>query len=147
MFLATFRTITTPDILFELLVERFQMSPPKNLSPADVGDWKLRYLLPTRKRVLDLFVAWLEQHQLLEEEPHIARHLTDFLLSSVTPVLPEEASNILQKIEQLVLVFLIIINHNKLTQTCDRHFRYLMVLHFLFLLVNLANPRRTRTIC
>lgn len=101
MFLATFRTITTPDILFELLVERFRMSPPKNLSPADVEDWKSRYLLPTRKRVLDLFIAWLEQHQLLEEEAHIARHLTDFLLSSVTPVFPEEASNILQKIEQL----------------------------------------------
>lgn len=109
MFLATFRTITTPDILFELLVERFRMSPPKNLSPADVEDWKSRYLLPTRKRVLDLFIAWLEQHQLLEEEAHIARHLTDFLLSSVTPVFPEEASNILQKIEQLVIGFLIII--------------------------------------
>jgi len=101
MFLATFRTITTPDILFELLVERFRMSPPKNLSPANVEDWKSRYLLPTQKRVLDLFIAWLEQHQLLEEEPHIARRLTDFLLSSVTPVFPGEASDILHKIEQL----------------------------------------------
>lgn len=98
----TFRTFTTSEELFDLLLERFSMTRPDNLNEAEVEDWKKRSLIPTQRHVLDVFTLWLEEHRLLEEDPHIAQRLPDFIRHVATPRLPTEGHALLQNIERLV---------------------------------------------
>ncbi|KAJ8701987.1 hypothetical protein PTI98_000737 [Pleurotus ostreatus] len=102
-FLMTFRTFTTADTLFEMLVDRFRMNPPDDLTAdSQFSEWKEKKLQPTRNRVLTVFTVWLEDHRLLEEEPHIAQRLTDFL-RLITPPSPLAgvANLIIEKIQSL----------------------------------------------
>ncbi|KAF8641186.1 hypothetical protein AX17_000821 [Amanita inopinata Kibby_2008] len=102
VFLTTFRTFITADRLFEMLVDNFWMNRPEGTNDEEFEDWKTARLLPTQRRILMIFTSWLENHQLLEEEPHIAQKLTDFLgllLSSRS--LASMAKDIIQKIERL----------------------------------------------
>lgn len=38
-FLMTFKDFTTLDDLFDLLVQRFRIQPPENLTPKELEDW------------------------------------------------------------------------------------------------------------
>lgn len=102
IFLMTFRTFTTSEELFDLLLDRFSMTRPDNLNEVEVEDWKKRCLIPTQRHVLDVFTLWLEEHRLLEEDPHIAQRLPDFITHVATPRLPMEGQALLQNIEHLV---------------------------------------------
>ncbi|KAF8665435.1 hypothetical protein AX16_000454 [Volvariella volvacea WC 439] len=102
VFLMTFRTFTTADTLFNMLVERYRFDDPQNVSDAEYEEWKEKRQIPTRQRVLVIFTMWLEDHRLLQEEPHIAQRLTNFLQSIVAPLpLATTAKLILQSIERL----------------------------------------------
>ncbi|TFK41935.1 ras guanine nucleotide exchange factor domain-containing protein [Crucibulum laeve] len=100
-FLMTFRTFTTADRLFEVLTDSFRMDLSHDLSESEFDIWKSKALLPTQKRVLTIFTMWLEDHRLLEEEPHIAGELTKFLALITTPPLAITAKLIVQTIERL----------------------------------------------
>jgi son of sevenless-like protein len=100
-FLMTFRTFTTADTLFDMLVDRYSIDHPANLSNAEFENWK-RHLNATQRRVLMIFTMWLEEHRLLEEEPHIAQRLSDFLGLITTTQLASMAKLLLQTIERLV---------------------------------------------
>jgi len=84
-FLMTFRSFTSPERLFELLIERYQMDHPASLSTEEFEEWKEKKLRPTQKRVLTILTMWLEDHKLLDEEPYMARQLTEFLSLIVAP--------------------------------------------------------------
>ncbi|TFK77505.1 ras GEF [Pluteus cervinus] len=102
IFLMTFRTFMTADQLFDMLVERYRMNHPEQAEGAEYEDWKERFLLPTQKRVLTIFTMWLEDHRLLEEEPHIAGRMTEFLTFIAPPsLLATTAKLIIQSIERL----------------------------------------------
>ncbi|KAF6754307.1 ras guanine nucleotide exchange factor domain-containing protein [Ephemerocybe angulata] len=101
IFLMTFRTFTTSEELFDLLLDRFSMTRPDNLNEIEVADWKRRSLVPTQRHVLDVFTLWLENHRLLEDDPHIAQRLPDFIRHVATPRLPTEGQTLLQNIERL----------------------------------------------
>ncbi|KAH9486367.1 Cell division control protein 25 [Psilocybe cubensis] len=79
VFLTTFRTFMTADQLFELLIDRFNLRPPKSLIETEYEDWSTNLREPVRQRVLEVFELWLSKHRLLEEEPHIGRALGAFL--------------------------------------------------------------------
>ncbi|KAJ3535720.1 hypothetical protein NMY22_g6360 [Coprinellus aureogranulatus] len=101
VFLMTFRTFTTSEELFHLLLDRFSMTRPDNLNEVEVEDWKKRCLIPTQRHVLDVFTLWLEDHRLLEEDPHIAQRLPDFITHVATPRLPTEGQALLENVERL----------------------------------------------
>lgn len=103
VFLMTFRTFISPDQLFDMLVEKYRMDHPSGINEEEFVEWKEKCRLPTQRRVLTLFTIWLEDHRLLEEEPHIAQRLTDFL-SLITPPAPlsPAAKLIMQSIKRLV---------------------------------------------
>jgi son of sevenless len=106
IFLMTFRTFMTADELFTGLVDRYRMDPPLNMTDAEFEEWKERLCLPTQRVILTLFTMWLEDHRLLEEEPHIAQRLTDFLTLITTPQsLSITARLIVQSIARLVCIF------------------------------------------
>lgn len=102
VFLTTFRTFTTADNLFDMLVERFHLKPREPLTEYERLDWKTNLRNPVQRLVLDIFSIWLENYQLLEEEPHIAQRLKDFLSPIVPSPHNETAIIIIQTIDRLV---------------------------------------------
>ncbi|KAJ7103128.1 ras guanine nucleotide exchange factor domain-containing protein [Mycena belliarum] len=85
IFLTTFRTFTTANQFFDVLVARYHMERPEHLTDEQAEEWREKMQLPTQRRTLTLFTMWLHDHRLLEEEPHIAQRLTDFLTQIVQP--------------------------------------------------------------
>ncbi|KAJ7597375.1 ras guanine nucleotide exchange factor domain-containing protein [Mycena floridula] len=102
VFLTTFRTFISADALFDKLVDIYRMEYPSNVTNSEFEEWKEKCYLPTQRLVLTIFTIWLEDHRLLEEEPHIAQRLTDFLvLITAPPPLALNAKLIVQTIERL----------------------------------------------
>ncbi|KAJ7610925.1 ras guanine nucleotide exchange factor domain-containing protein [Roridomyces roridus] len=102
VFLTTFRTFTTANQLFDMLVARYRMERPENLTEDQAQEWRERMQIPTQSRTLNLFTMWLQDHRMLEEEPHIANRLTDFLTQITQPQsLALTAKLILRSIEDL----------------------------------------------
>jgi son of sevenless-like protein len=102
VFLLTFRTFMTADQLFDCLVERFRMKPPKSLTEQEYKDWKAHLRAPVQRRTLEIFSQWLEDYRLLEEEPQIAQRLTEFLGTVVKAPLMCTANAMIKTIERLV---------------------------------------------
>ena len=108
----TFRGFTSPARLFELLVERYQMDHPASLSTEEFEEWKEKKLRPTQKRVLTILTMWLEDHKLLDEEPHMAQQLTEFLSLIVAPEpLATTAKLIAECLKRLVNIFRLSLLH------------------------------------
>ncbi|KAL1762527.1 ras guanine nucleotide exchange factor domain-containing protein [Schizophyllum commune] len=103
VFFTTFRTFTTADDLFRMLAARYYMEPPVEYAThaAAIHDWTQKLLLPTQGRVLTVLTIWLEDHRLLEEEPHIAGRLTDLLSTITTQPHVWTARLMLQSLERL----------------------------------------------
>lgn len=105
VFFMTFRTFTTADNLFAKLVDRYNMEQPDGQTCDDeqIQEWQEKKQLPTQRQVLTAFTAWLEDHRLLEEEPHIAQRLTEFLGTIIAPSpLASAALLIVESIKRLV---------------------------------------------
>jgi hypothetical protein len=103
-FLMTFRTFTTPNAFFDMLLERYYAPPPSDLPETANAEWIAHVRLPLRLRVLEIFAAWLEEHRLLEEEPCIAGRLVEFLNSIDDAPLTGKAESLLQTIQRLVTI-------------------------------------------
>ncbi|KAJ7508677.1 ras guanine nucleotide exchange factor domain-containing protein [Mycena galericulata] len=102
IFLTTFRTFTTANQLFDMLVARYHMECPDNLTDEQAAEWREKMQIPTQSRTLTLFTMWLQDHRLLEEEPHIAQRLTNFLTKIAQPQsLALTAKLIIRSIEDL----------------------------------------------
>ncbi len=93
----------TADQLFTALVGIYAMECPSKITDPEYEEWKEKCSLPTQRIVLTIFTMWLEDHRLLEEEPHIAQLLTDFL-NNVTSPLAMAARLIVKSIERLVSI-------------------------------------------
>ena len=102
-FLATFKSFTTSDMVFDQLMGWFTMAPPLHLSEGEFEEWKERKQRSTQQRVLTLFTMWLEDHNMIKEDPHIVHLLRGFLQSIVDPhPLAIPAKLIIEAIERLV---------------------------------------------
>ena len=84
----TFRTFTTPNVLFDMLLEHYFAYP-------SAAHYRLR--------VLEIFTSWLEEHRLLEEEPDIAGRLTEFLTGLNDVSLAKQIQSLLHSIQRLVI--------------------------------------------
>jgi son of sevenless-like protein len=84
-FLMTYKSFTTTDELFDLLVARFWTQPPENIAPAELDEWKrlkqhvvrarlavlyvlLLCALSISIRVLNTFKSMIVDNDILEEE-------------------------------------------------------------------------------
>lgn len=59
-FLLTYRSFTTASELFELLVKRFSVQPPRNLSADDHKTWVDKKQKPIRFRVVNILKSWFD---------------------------------------------------------------------------------------
>jgi son of sevenless len=96
----TFRTFTTADTLFDMLVQKYCEDSHENLTVAEFQE--RGHHIGIQRNVLTIFTMWLEDHQLLEEEPHIAQRMTEFLRLIISPPLSTMATHLIQTIERLV---------------------------------------------
>lgn len=78
-FLTTFRTFAPASEIFDLLLERFDLNIPQLNTDAEVEEWRTKRLLPTQRRILAMFKTWLQEHEMIEDDPPIAHRLQDFL--------------------------------------------------------------------
>jgi hypothetical protein len=58
-FYLTFRLFTTPMILADTLVQRFNIEPEENV---DLAQWKKNISIPIKLRVFNVFKGWMESH-------------------------------------------------------------------------------------
>ena len=72
-------------MVFDQLVGRFKLEPPAYLSEAEFEEWDEKKRKSTQQRVLTLFTMWLEDHNMIREDPHIVHRLRGFLQSIVDP--------------------------------------------------------------
>lgn len=68
-----------------MLLDRYHIQPPSCLSEAEVEVWREKKLLPTQRRVLAVFLTWLENHSMIQDDPPIACRLQDFLTGITEP--------------------------------------------------------------
>ncbi|EGO31129.1 hypothetical protein SERLADRAFT_344874 [Serpula lacrymans var. lacrymans S7.9] len=121
IFLLTFRSFVTAERLFDLLVERFEMRGPSNLSPQEIEEWKEKKLRPVQNRVLTVMTMWLEDYHLLDEEPEIAQKLTSFLSAIVMPShLVLTAKLILQSLERMTFARPTSLSHQASLRRCRK---------------------------
>ncbi|KAI0689705.1 ras guanine nucleotide exchange factor domain-containing protein [Cytidiella melzeri] len=67
-FLITFKSFMTLDELFDLLVQRFWIEPPENLTPEELEDWTKQKQTSIRLRVLNTFRTMVNDDDILEKE-------------------------------------------------------------------------------
>ncbi|KAI0050629.1 ras GEF [Auriscalpium vulgare] len=84
-FLVTFRTFATAIEVFDLLVAQYEIDAPSGLSEEQFEHWKHEKLRPTQKRVLTVLTMWLEEFDLLNQDPEVAPRLQEFLSLIVSP--------------------------------------------------------------
>jgi len=115
-FLTTFKSFTTADTVFDQLVGRFKMAPPVHLSEDEFEEWKEKKQRSTQQRVLTLFTMWLEDHNMIREDPHIVHRLQGFLQAIVDPhPLAIPAKLIIEAIERLASVMIVLALYTFLT--------------------------------
>ena len=85
VFLTAFKSFTTADMVFDKLVGWFRTAPPIYLSEDELEEWREKKQRSTQQRVLTLFTMWLEDHNMIKEDPHIVHRLQGFLQSIVDP--------------------------------------------------------------
>ncbi|KAF9454846.1 ras GEF [Macrolepiota fuliginosa MF-IS2] len=88
-FLMTYKDFTTLDELFDLLVQRFRLQPPENLTPKELENWtKLKQHI-VRNRVLNTFRTMItEQYVLDKEDMYILARIKDFISQEDVGVMP-----------------------------------------------------------
>lgn len=61
-FLLTYRSFTSAEELFDLLVQRFTIQPPEGLCTAEFDIWTERKQRPIRLRVFNILKSWIESY-------------------------------------------------------------------------------------
>ena len=61
-FLITYKSFTTASELFELLVKRFSIQPPRGISEEDCKTWVDKKQKPIRMRVVNILKSWFDNY-------------------------------------------------------------------------------------
>ena len=61
-FLLTYRSFTTATELFEMLVKRFSIQPPRGIGPNDYNTWVEKKQKPIRFRIVNILKSWFDNY-------------------------------------------------------------------------------------
>ncbi|KAH8114602.1 ras GEF [Phellopilus nigrolimitatus] len=99
-FLMTYKSFTTLNELFELLVKRFWIQPPDGLKSNELDEWTKLKQHVVRSRVLNTFKTMVTDEQVLvEDDLYILDRIKEFLLNPEVITSPA-AKNLLNIIER-----------------------------------------------
>ncbi|KAG7088582.1 hypothetical protein E1B28_012559 [Marasmius oreades] len=102
-FLMTFKSFTTLDELFDLLVDRFRIPPPPKLSPSETDQWVRLKLKIVQARVINTFKSMITDDDVLEKEDvYILGRMKEFVLSEGVSVFPaaKQLLNLVERAQQ-----------------------------------------------
>lgn len=103
VFMMSFRTFATVDEVFSLLLKRYDMPHPLNMSTRELSHWVEIYLEPKQRRILNIIKTWIEEHGLIQDDPQISLKIMPFLASIVSPpALASEAASLLISVQRPV---------------------------------------------
>ncbi|OBZ89132.1 Cell division control protein 25 [Choanephora cucurbitarum] len=103
-FLYNFRLFTHPVTLTELLVDRFNLSPPvdpKQLNEGELAAWTNQVLIPVRLRVYNVIKTWLESFFSYEQDACIEEPLMCFVSSTMLNAMPGPAKRMMECINKV----------------------------------------------
>ncbi|CAI2171814.1 16221_t:CDS:2, partial [Funneliformis geosporum] len=77
-FLLTYRSFCTTDDFFDMLVKRFMIQPPENLTPAELEVWQEKKQTPIRLRVFNIMKTWLENYYIDDDDAICLERVKEF---------------------------------------------------------------------
>ena len=105
-FLLTYRSFTTAAELFEMLVRRFSIQPPRGISADEYRVWVERKQKPIRLRVVNILKTWLESYWMegtAQTDPaagELLRRVHSFAKDSLAPTQIPGSGPLLAVVEQ-----------------------------------------------
>jgi len=101
-FLMTFKSFTTVDELFDLLVARFRIQPPANLTPEEKPEWQNLKQRVIQIRVLNAFKAMITDEDVVDKEDDsgVLDRMLEFLKSDEASHL-NAATTLVKNIERI----------------------------------------------
>ncbi|KAG9019883.1 hypothetical protein FRB90_000013 [Tulasnella sp. 427] len=89
-FLITFKSFTTVDELFDLLVARFNIPEPAGLKPDELKQWVEKKQTPIRFRVINILKMLMEGSVLEKEDMHILGRIREFATEAAKVAAPAQ---------------------------------------------------------
>lgn len=102
-FLLTYRSFTTASELFELLVKRFSIQPPRNLSAEDHKTWVDKKQKPIRFRVVNILKGWFDNFWMEtadQANDQLLRRIFSFAKDSIATTSTPGSGHLMTAVEQ-----------------------------------------------
>ena len=102
-FLLTYQSFTTASELFELLVKRFGIQPPRGISENDYKTWVDKKQKPIRFRVVNILKSWFDNYWMEEpgeESKELLRRVYSFAKDSVATTATPGSAPLMASIER-----------------------------------------------
>ena len=95
-FLATFHLFTTPQAFIDELTARFRIAPPKQITAAELKEWKEKKRRPIQLRVFKVTKKWVEEFWYESDDGPAIGTIKSFVRDVIAIGLPKEAERILE---------------------------------------------------
>jgi son of sevenless-like protein len=102
-FLLTYRSFTTASELFELLVKRFSVQPPRGISEDDYKTWVDKKQKPIRFRVVNILKSWFDHYWMEnadEASDRLLRRVYSFAKESIATTSTPGSGPLMIAVEQ-----------------------------------------------
>lgn len=99
-FLVTYRTFARSEEVFKLIVNRFHLEPPENLTESDLEVWTRKKLKPIRLRIINMLKTWLDSHFYHQEDWDVLSSLENFIREDIKECMPQAAEQLLKLVEK-----------------------------------------------
>ncbi|KAK9686573.1 hypothetical protein K7432_015114 [Basidiobolus ranarum] len=100
VFLLTFRNFCSPMLFCQLLLARFNLSPPQGLTLAELRIWDERKLTPIRLRVHNILKAWLESYFYEDEDYECLSSILNLAQNGMKNMMPVPAERLVNLINE-----------------------------------------------
>jgi len=104
-FLLTYRSFCTSEEFFDMIVKRFMIQPPEELTPEQLEVWQEKKQTPVRLRVFNIMKTWLETYYIDGEDSHCLERMKEFASTTMHENMAFASVSLTKVIEKRVSVF------------------------------------------
>ncbi|GBB99424.1 hypothetical protein RclHR1_03520004 [Rhizophagus clarus] len=99
-FLLTYRSFCTTDEFFDMLVKRFMIQPPEDITPEELEVWQEKKQTPVRLRVFNIMKTWLETYYIDGQDSHCLERMREFATTTMHENMAFAAVSLIKVIEK-----------------------------------------------
>jgi len=99
-FLLTYKSFTTAEIILNIIIQRFYVTPPPDLTEEQIAEFNEKKLMPIRLRVTNVLKTWLETYYEDFAQAALFKKLSDFVSGDLKLHLKNPAEQILKLIQK-----------------------------------------------